>query len=101
MSVNAATETFEFYNSAGTLIDPSNGLDPSSYTFTGSLTSNQETISVIITSNSSAGLTPVCNTLTNITLKLGACDIPTTFPIIDEAVCETSTDALGGGQDGY
>ncbi|MDA7730919.1 hypothetical protein N8867_01855, partial [Flavobacteriaceae bacterium] len=59
LSINAATETFEFYNSAGTLIDPSNGLDPSSYTFTGSLTSNQETISVIITSNSSVSLTPV------------------------------------------
>ncbi len=101
LSVNAATETFEFYNSAGTLIDPSNGLDPSSYTFTGSLTSNQETISVIITSNSSVSLTPVCNTLTNITLKLGACDIPSSFPVLDEVVCETSTDPLGGGQDGF
>jgi gliding motility-associated-like protein len=101
LSVNAATETFEFYNSAGTLIDPSNGLDPSSYTFTGSSTSNQETISVIITSNSSVGLTPVCNTLTNITLKLGACDIPSSFPVLDEVLCETSTDPLGGGQDGF
>ena len=82
---------------AGTLI----AQRPSSYTFTGSSTSNQETISVIITSNSSIGLTPVCNTLTNITLKLGACDIPSTFPVLPVAVCETSTDPLGGGQDGF
>ena len=101
LSINAATETFKFYNSAGTLIDPINGLDPSSYTFTGSSTSNQETISVIITSNSSIGLNPVCNTLSNITLKLGACDIPSTFPVLPVAVCETSTDPLGGGQDGF
>jgi gliding motility-associated-like protein len=96
LSINAATETFEFFDSSGNLI-----ASPSSYTFTGSSTSNQETINVIITSNSTAGLTPVCNTLTNITLKLGACDIPSTFPVLDEAICETSTDPLGGGQDGY
>ncbi|MDC0382592.1 hypothetical protein OAM57_00885, partial [Flavobacteriaceae bacterium] len=101
LSINAATETFEFFDSSGTLIDPSNGLDPSNYELPDPSTSNEETISVIITSNSSAGLTPVCNTLTNITLKLGACDIPTTFPVIDEVLCETSTDPLGGGQDGY
>ena len=96
LSINAATETFEFFDSSGTLI-----ASPSSYTFTGSSTSNQETIIVKITSNSSIGLTPVCNTLTNMTLKLGACDIPSTFPVLPVAVCETSTDPLGGGQDGF
>ena len=34
-------------------------------------------------------------------LKLGACDIPSTFPVLPVAVCETSTDPLGGGQDGF
>ena len=43
LSINAATETFEFFDSSGTLI-----ASPSSYTFTGSSTSNQETISVKI-----------------------------------------------------
>ena len=96
LSINAATETFEFFDSSGALIT-----DPSTYELPNPSTSNEETISVIITSNSSAGLTPVCNTSTNITLKLGACDIPSAFPVIDEVLCETSTDPLGGGQDGY
>ena len=34
-------------------------------------------------------------------IKLGACDIPSTFPVLPVAVCETSTDPLGGGQDGF
>jgi len=42
-----------------------------------------------------------CDQTNHLCLRLGACDIPTTFPVIDEAVCETSTDPLGGGQDGY
>ena len=96
LSINSATETFEFFDSSGALIT-----DPSTYELPNPSTSNEETISVIITSNSSAGLTPVCNTSTNITLKLGACDIPSAFPVIDEVLCETSTDPLGGGQDGY
>ena len=34
-------------------------------------------------------------------IRLGACDIPSTFPVLPVAVCETSTDPLGGGQDGF
>ena len=55
---------------------------------------------MVITSNTSLGLTPSCDITANITLKLGACTIPATFPVLDEALCETSTDPLGGGQDG-
>ena len=94
LSINAATETFEFFDSSGTLI-----ASPSSYTFTGSSTSNQETISVTISSRPSLGT--ACNISANIMLKLGACDIPSTFPVLPVAVCETSTDPLGGGQDGF
>ena len=36
-----------------------------------------------------------------IKLRVGNCDIPPTFPSRDVAVCETSTDPLGGGQDGF
>ena len=56
---------------------------------------------MVITSNTSTGLTPVCNITANITLRLGACDIPPTFPVLDEVLCETSTDPLGGSQDGF
>ena len=101
LSINAATEIFEFYNSAGIWIDVSNGLDSAAYTFSGSTVSNEENIRVVITSNTSTGLTPVCNITANITLRLGACDIPPTFPVLDEVLCETSTDPLGDLQDGY
>ena len=100
LSINAATETFEYYDSAGNWIDVSNGLDPSNYIFSGSIASNEKNIKVVITSNTSLGLTPSCDITANITLKLGACTIPATFPVLDEALCETSTDPLGGGQDG-
>ena len=46
LSINAATETFEYYDSAGNWIDVSNGLDPSNYIFSGSIASNEETITV-------------------------------------------------------
>ena len=94
LSINAATETFEFFDSSGNLIT-----DPSNYELPDPSTSNEETITVEVKNSSTLG--NGCSQQTTFVIRLGACDIPTTFPIIDEAVCETSTDALGGGQDGY
>ena len=93
LSINAATETFEFFDSNGILIT-----DPSNYIFSGSIASNGETITVEV--KNSATLGSGCSKQTTFTIRLGACDIPTTFPVLDEALCETSTDPLGGDQDG-
>jgi gliding motility-associated-like protein len=99
LSINAATETFEFYNSAGTLIDPSNGLDPTNYQLPDPNTNNEETITVTVKNSSTLG--SGCSQQTSFVIRLGACDIPSSFPVLDEVLCETSTDPLGGGQDGF
>ena len=94
LSANFASETFEFYDSSGVLIT-----SPDNYTFTGTTGSNEETINVISYNTSTLG--NGCSQTASFTIRLGACDIPTTFPVIEEPVCETSTDPLGGGQDGF
>ena len=99
LSINAATEIFEFYNSAGTLIDPINGLDPTKYELPNPNTSNEETITVKVKNSSTLG--SGCSQQTTFVIRLGACDIPATFPVLDEVLCETSTDPLGGSQDGF
>ena len=92
LSANFASETFEFYDSSGTLIT-----NPDNYTFTGTAGSNEENISVLIKPVSA----PSCEISATVIIRLGACDIPTTFLSRDVPVCETSTDPLGGGQDGF
>ncbi|RZP05992.1 MAG: hypothetical protein EVA42_04605, partial [Flavobacteriales bacterium] len=102
LSANSANELFEFYElgptpgSFGTKIT-----DPTNYIFTGSSTNNEKNIIAVVTNKFSFGLTPACNEIAMIKLRVGACDIPTTFLSRDVAVCETSTDPLGGGQDGF
>ena len=88
------TETFEFFDSSGTLI-----ASPSNYQLPDLTISNEELITVVVKNDPSLG-SPCDQTIT-FTLRAGACDIPSTFPVLDEAVCETSTDPLGGGQDGF
>ena len=94
LSINAATETFEFFDSSGALIT-----DPSTYELPNPSTSNEETITVEVKNSSTLG--NGCSQQTTFVIRLGACDIPSAFPVIDEVLCETSTDPLGGGQDGY
>ena len=94
MSINAATETFEFFDSSGTLIT-----SPSNYQLPDLTISNEELITVVVKNDPSLG-SPCDQTIT-FTFRAGACDIPSTFPVLDEVSCETSTDPLGGGQDGY
>ena len=94
LSINAATETFEFFDSSGTLIT-----DPTKYELPDPSTSNVETITVEVQNSSTLG--GGCSKQTSFVVRLGACDIPSTFPVLDEAICETSTDPLGGSQDGF
>ena len=94
ISSNYTNEVFEFFDSTGTLI-----ASPSNYQLPDLTISNEELITVVVKNNPSLG-SPCDQTIT-FTLRAGACDIPSTFPVLDEAVCETSTDPLGGGQDGF
>ena len=94
ISSNYTNEVFEFFDSSGTLIT-----SPSNYQLPDLTISNEELITVVVKNNPSLG-SPCDQTIT-FTLRAGACDIPSTFPVLDEAICETSTDPLGGGQDGF
>ena len=94
ISSNYTNEVFEFFDSSGTLI-----ASPSNYQLPDLTISNEELITVVVKNDPSLG-SPCDQTIT-FTLRAGACDIPSTFPVLDEAVCETSTDPLGGGQDGF
>ena len=94
ISSNYTNEVFEFFDSSGTLI-----ASPSNYQLPDLTISNEELITVVVKNDPSLG-SPCDQTIT-FTLRAGACDIPSTFPVLPVAVCETSTDPLGGGQDGF
>ncbi len=93
LSSNSENETFEFIDSSGNVIS-----DPTNFQLPDLNISNIELITVNISSKPSLGVG--CSQSGTIELKAGYCEIPTSFLSIDEIACETSTDPLGGGQDG-
>jgi gliding motility-associated-like protein len=101
LSANSANERIEFYELGPTPGSLGTKIDPDNYIFSGSSTNNEKNIIAVATNLFSIGLAPPCNERTLIKLRVGACDIPTTFLSRNVPVCETSTDPLGGGQDGF
>ena len=95
ISSNYANEDFEFYDSSGNLIPKA---DWNTYQLPDLTVSNEELITVVVKNGPSLG--SPCDQTTTFTLRAGACDIPTTFPITDEITCETDSSALGNNQDG-